>query len=401
MRKKIAVVSQRYGIEVNGGAEYYTRMLAEHLQNHYDIEILTTTALNHETWENYYPEGKQLVHGIPVRRFRVKRQRSVIGLRIIDKLLRTIFKNQEWLERLWILKQGPYCPDMIQYIGQSDYDAYIFVTYLYYPTAMGMLMKANKSILVPTAHDEPCIYLTYYKKIFCSPKAIVFLTEEEHLFVERLFDGKLPAAHVLGMGIDVPSGVEAERFRKKYSLQDDYILYVGRIDSGKKCDEMFMDFLSYKKQYATNLKLVVMGKATIEIPMHPDILPLGFVAEQDKYDGIKGALALILPSEHESLSISVLEAMALGIPVLVNGRCEVLKGHVERSQSGFCYKNQQEFVEGVRRLTQEGSSEVMQDKAAQYVKDNYGWDQILKGYCSVIDAVWPEEGDLKAYEDYK
>lgn len=40
--KKIAIINQRYGIEVNGGSEYYARLLAEHLSSYYDVEVLTT-----------------------------------------------------------------------------------------------------------------------------------------------------------------------------------------------------------------------------------------------------------------------------------------------------------------------------------------------------------------------
>ena len=68
--KKIALVNQRYGLEVNGGSEYYTRLIAERLAENYEVEILTTCALNYTTWENHYPEGVEKVNGIPVRRFR-------------------------------------------------------------------------------------------------------------------------------------------------------------------------------------------------------------------------------------------------------------------------------------------------------------------------------------------
>ncbi len=50
--KRIAIVNQRYGLEVNGGSEYYTRLLAEHLQESFDVTVLTTTALDYDTWEN-------------------------------------------------------------------------------------------------------------------------------------------------------------------------------------------------------------------------------------------------------------------------------------------------------------------------------------------------------------
>ena len=56
MRKKIAIVVQRYGNEVNGGAELHARQLAEQLNKQYNLEVLTTTALDYDPWENYYEE---------------------------------------------------------------------------------------------------------------------------------------------------------------------------------------------------------------------------------------------------------------------------------------------------------------------------------------------------------
>ena len=39
---KVAFVVQRYGLEINGGAELHCRWVAEHMNKHWDVEVLTT-----------------------------------------------------------------------------------------------------------------------------------------------------------------------------------------------------------------------------------------------------------------------------------------------------------------------------------------------------------------------
>lgn len=68
-KEKIAFVVVRYGKDINGGAEYHCRMLAERLVNDYDVEVLTTCVKNYVTGENEYPEGKETLNGVLVRRF--------------------------------------------------------------------------------------------------------------------------------------------------------------------------------------------------------------------------------------------------------------------------------------------------------------------------------------------
>ncbi len=391
--KKIAFINQRYGLEVNGGSEYYTRLMAEHLRGTYEIEILTTKAVDHVTWANYYKCDEEEINGIKVRRFPVTEERNMERFGPLNARMMATRRHKEEDELAWIHAQGPVCPDLIRYIRdhQDEYDVFVFVTYLYYTTCVGILEVPQKAVLIPTAHDEPCIYFDYYKKVFNAPKAIIFLTEEERAFVQKKFRNQQIRNDVMAVSIDVPADVSAERFLEARKVKN-YITYVGRIEEAKGCAVLFQYFLEYKKRNPNDLKLVLMGKAAMGIPQHEDIISLGFVSEQEKFDGIQGAKALILPSSFESLSISVLEAMTLGVPVIVNGKCEVLKGHCVRSNAGFYYNTYFEFEGELNYLlSHRPEAEKMGKNGMEYIERDYTWEKIIPRFERIIDSVQAEE----------
>ena len=68
---KLTFVTPRYGTEVIGGAETAARMLAERLclRPGWEVEVLTSCALDHLTWENTEPAGTTVINGVTVRRF--------------------------------------------------------------------------------------------------------------------------------------------------------------------------------------------------------------------------------------------------------------------------------------------------------------------------------------------
>ena len=164
MKKKIAIVNQRYGIEVNGGSELHARMLAERLTEDYDVEVLTTCAMDYLTWENHYPEGQHIINNIKVKRFIVEKTRDMDFFNEIYKRLLTTECGNKKTEQEWIDSQGPYCPKLIEYIkeNEANYDVFIFVTYLYYLTVRAIGLVRDKALLVPTAHDEPPIYFDFF-----------------------------------------------------------------------------------------------------------------------------------------------------------------------------------------------------------------------------------------------
>ena len=73
---KVAVVVQRYGADINGGAELHARYIAERLARHAEVEVATTCAKDYVTWRNELPAGTEQVNGVTVRRFPVRRERQ-------------------------------------------------------------------------------------------------------------------------------------------------------------------------------------------------------------------------------------------------------------------------------------------------------------------------------------
>lgn len=390
MRKeKIAFVCQRYGLEVNGGAELLCRQLAEKLQGVYDVEVYTTCAVDYVTWENSYRPGTEEINGVTVHRFASEKPRNQ---RQFNKISQKVFSNpnhSDEEEAEWIDKQGPVCPALLKELQKNHktYKAVLFMTYLYYLTAKGLLLGFDNAILIPTVHDEPPVYLRYYDKVFNSAQGFLWNTVEEKQFAEHRFPqikGK-PFA-MGGAGVDVPAG-ELPSLPEQLEGQQ-YLVYAGRIDESKGCGEMFEYFFRYKKEHKSNLKLVLMGKAVMSVPHHPDIIQLGFVSDELKFAVMRSAIALVLFSKFESLSMVVLESMTMGRPVLVNGKCEVLKGHCLRSNAGLYFENYPEFAATLDYLlTHKEEYEVMRENGKRYVDENYQWDRIVAKVSALIDKL--------------
>ncbi len=394
--KKIALVVQRYGKEVNGGAEQHARFLVEHLRetNKYEIEVLTTKAIDYLTWEDEYKDNIEEINGITVRRFSVKHPRNLRRFGWISTLTDIGIKNK-LVENLWLKSQGPYSKDLIDYIDKNkdNYDLFIFMTYLYYPTVVGMPKVASKSILIPTAHDEPTIYMNMYKNVFRKPAAIFYNTVSEKEFVEKTFSN----ADVLnnngfgGVGVEINRDLEDKISRstivKDQNLQD-YILYVGRIDTHKGCDKLFEYYKQYIEHSKSNLQLVLVGKPAMDIPKDPNVRYLGFLSEEDKFAVMKEAKLLIVPSEFESLSMVLLESLYLGVPVLVNAKCEVLKQHCLRGDVGKFYYDYQDFEGNLNTLLSNSSLRTQLGINGQkYVDKFYSWDTIIDKLDMMIEKV--------------
>src|SRR5688500_1286749 len=99
---KLAIVVQRYGADISGGAELHARYIAERLARHAEVRVLTTCARDYLTWSNAYPAGVTTVHDIPVERFPVSRGRNLLDFaRRSARVFERVHSVQDELD--WLL----------------------------------------------------------------------------------------------------------------------------------------------------------------------------------------------------------------------------------------------------------------------------------------------------------
>ncbi len=254
---RLAFVVQRYGLNINGGAEAQCRQLAERLSKHMQVEVLTTCAEDHYTWRNVYPAGRETINGVPVRRFPVDRERNVSEFNRFTREImgrrRTYFDEMHWMEL-----QGPISSDLLSYLEarQNQYDLFFFTTYLYASTFLGLQIVPQKSLLLATAHDDPWIRFSIFRPLFHLPRAFVYETPEEQALIQRIFKNEYIPGQVLGSGIEatqlaaIAASRSADVFRDEGRIgpEDEYVIFVGRIDPSKGCDQLFEYFLRYKRE---------------------------------------------------------------------------------------------------------------------------------------------------------
>src|SRR5688500_7074419 len=226
---KLAVVVQRYGAEINGGAELHARYIAERLSRHADVRVLTTCAQDYVTWRNVLPAGSGEVNGIPVERFPVDRERDVEefgrrSLRVFDET-HSIEDELRWLE-----SEGPVSRPLLERVRSSgaEFDFILAFSARYhhaYHTARAM---PQQTILVPTAEREPSIGLAIFRPIFRGVRAIMYNSLEERAAITALASNDHVPGVVVGVGSDVPTPGAPERARARGDLRTPIVVCVRR-----------------------------------------------------------------------------------------------------------------------------------------------------------------------------
>lgn len=385
--KRVAFVVQRYGAAVTGGSESLARAVAERLAGEAAVTVFTSQAQDYVTWRNELPAEEELA-GVAVRRFPVVEERDLAAFNAFAEPLYERGASPEE-ELAFLRRQGPHAPALVEALREEQraFDAVVFFTYLYFPTHAGLQAASERAALVPTTHDEPPLRFSIYREVFALPRAFGFLTPAEEALVRRRFAlGERPSFQV-GLGVEVPEAPDSGALRSRHGLDRPYLLYAGRIDAGKGCAELLAHHQRYRRERGAKVELVLIGRLAMELPEEPGVRYLGFLSEAEKQAAMAGAVAVVCPSPYESLSIVLLEGMALGVPGLVNAASPVLEEHCRRSNAGLFYGDADEYVEALDALVDgHRLHAALGANGRRYVREQYRWDVVMERWRALLAA---------------
>jgi glycosyltransferase involved in cell wall biosynthesis/SAM-dependent methyltransferase len=391
---KVAIVVQRCHESVVGGSEALAWQYANLLKDAYEVDVLSTTATDAAYWSNVLPEGLEVRDGINIRRFHVDIGYSPYRTDLFTRMIGDFdrlgagshsspeggMKHIPWsisLQEELVRRIGPYSKSLVMYLRHNwaQYRTVIFVTYLYPTAYFGLLeVPAGRALFAPTLHDEQPAYLSVYKHAARRAHAMIWLTDAERRLGRDLW-GELPG-RVVSMAIDVEP-------RPPQPRETPYLLYCGRIDPNKGCDELFDYFIRFKQQQPSALRLVLTGTPDVPVPDHPEIDFLGFVSAEEKFHLMAGASVYVMPSSKESFSIVTLEAMAQRTPVLVTSKSNVLADHVKRSGGGRMFDDYESFAGRLNEMLS-GDLARLGEAGRQYVVARYTPERVR---ALLIEAV--------------
>lgn len=391
MKKRIAIVSVRFGQGIVGGGEVHVNQYAQLLKEKYEVDVITTSTTDSVTWKNDIKiTDNEQVNGVNILRFKIDKLRDISENSEFHRtfLYLSNYPFDSQMAEKFIQLDGPISTGLIEYLRNNHHKYFkiIYWPYLYATTTLGVrVTPKEKNILLPTAHNEPNLFFPYVAETFSKSSYILYNTDEEKSLIEKIHKPK-SKGKIVSMYIENKD--PSKDFLKRFKINYKYVIYVGRIEGGKGVDKLLDYFLSYKDKNPSDLKLILVGKAIMEIPRNKDIVFLGYLSEEDKIAAIRHAEFLIQPSLYESLSIVLIESLLEERPVLVNGNNPVLVGHCRRGNCGLWYTTRTEFYLSVKYLlSKKNKKTVIQlgKNGKDYAEKNYNKELISKRLYKAIE----------------
>jgi glycosyltransferase involved in cell wall biosynthesis len=418
---KFAFISPRYGAEFSGGAEHACRLLAEQIAKRHDVDVLTTTARDSDTWKNEYSEGSDRVRGALVRRFAVSAMPERTAFPELSRRLREGPRYRAD-ELNWVRQVGPWSSGLLEHIKRQhrSYDALVFFSVWHPLTVSGMEIAPERSVLFPHLQLRPELRFDLWADVLTSPRAVGYFSSCERRLVHSYVGAAPQFEEVVGIGVDPPPqqtyprhqqdpadvitpeddsasddelldesylGGRGVPFRRRHRLYDNFALYGDRVEPDNGCEEMLEYFDSFAASRVDDMSLVLMGVKMMTVPEAPYLRLAGVLPDRERMTAYEAASVTIVPGPDDLLSQSLLESLAVGTPVLASGTNEAAVDHCRRANAGLYYSNRGEFVASLTQLRTPALRERMGENGRRYIRNQHQWDAVIGRFERLVGRV--------------
>lgn len=398
---KIAVVTPWFGEGLTGGAERLAWEIAFGLRDRCEgVTVFTTCARSFaDPWnENVHSPGETLVDGVRLSRFLVDRSNPRRFQEINRKLL--AFPRSRLKPGISILNDI----ELRDFVGHNinstpllthlarrgdEYDAIIFLPYLYGLTLRGWRVVRERAVIAPCLHDEVYAYLPPVAEMMRGCAGLLFNSNGSYALARSLYGpGIEPRSAIVGSGITWPTAptLEDPKPIRGFVPEDRrYVLHLGRRSPEKNTGLLVDAFNRYREiEPESDLALVFAGAG--DAVQSPHAVVLGEVSEVQKSRLLRGALALAQPSVNESFSRVMMEAWAVGRPVAINGNCPSTAGPLRETGAGWAPVDVVDWIAVFSAIDSASPGELaaLGGRAQEYVATTANWENVLDRLASAL-----------------
>ena len=271
----------------------------------------------------------------------------------------------------------------------------------YFVFAHGMLDPYFKRAYPRKHLQKAACWLAAERRVLRDAKAVLFTCAEERLRARRTFWPYSCRERVVGLGIARPEGDLAAQKREFYALFPQLAgkrlaLFLARLHPKKGCDLLIRAFACVTSKDPL-LRLVMAGpdecgwRAELErlvarLGVGNRVVWTGPLYGSVKQGALGAAEVLALPSHTENFGISVVEAMACGVPVLVSNQVNIWR-EIESDGAGLAATPDVAGITGLfeRWLATPAPARLrMRTNAARSFARRYELENFARGFIECI-----------------
>ena len=238
-----------------------------------------------------------------------------------------------------------------------------------------------------------------HNELYSKPKYKKMLKKYKPSFIAAVSKGSLEASGITGEVLFPGNAFDPELLKYRNRGKEDYIVFWSRLNQDKGIHEIPNILKRIQAKLSKRVKLVLMGrffdkyneklfwKKVKKYGLNVEYL--GFVPREKLYDVVSRAKLFIYPTHVDGFSLVVLEALALGTPVVAYG--------IPAIRSVYCglkaVKIVEEFDQGdmsrkayeILSLNEKEMEEIINEpKLLDFLKFHSSWDNVANSVKEII-----------------